>query len=399
MRTRLVFALTSAGTASAALGTGCFDLFHSTDFDNACVFDADADGCPTVVDDAQRGGDSLNRGDGADQGETGDDGGAGNVDVVVPPTDFCAWDSGTSHEAARRACAWLGACWGPFGSNEFGTCLDYALRAYDCAINPSFPVVPTGSAHGYWDCLQNAASCDDVTRCVFPGGQQSCLFNKIACGGGAASRNASTLMDCTGTGPPLAAAACIAVGQTCDPNGTVQCSAASDGGCTPLGCEGTTLRDCNSGGTQERGIDCSSYGAGSCTTIHLVTDAGADAAMSTCAPKDASASCSPSPNVYCNLGVVSACFAGTLQQLDCRALLEDAGTCDTNAGAGQPIWDLSRYCVPNGGGCTESCSDGVFIACHRNKPVQIACASYKLKGECQMLTYGGAPSHPACVKP
>jgi hypothetical protein len=377
MRARVVIALLAAGAGAAA----CIDLFHSTDFDTLCVVDAAA--CPDGGDGAPPGDGPNSDGGPGDDGPNPGDGGA-DVDSAIAPTDFCAWDASTSHESARRACALVGACLGPYGTNELGKCFENALRAYDCQMNPSFPLFRDSDVHRYWDCLQKARSCADVTHCVFPNGEPSCsVGSSILCAG-------TTRMDCVQMGmPPIAAESCTAVGQLCGTECTLL-----DGGCKPLGCEGAILHDCS--GTAERGRDCASYGARACKDVALATDAGADAAMSTCAPTP-STGCSASPNVTCNGGVASACFTGTAQTLDCRALMEDAGTCDPTAGAGEPIWELSRYCIPSAPGCTESCDAGVITGCHRNRPIVIDCKTYVGTTTCVADPIG--TGHPACAKP
>jgi hypothetical protein len=361
------------------VAAGCIDLFHSTDFSTPCDLDATATGCQG---DEAHPGDERNPGDGGNPEASDGGGGDGSAAEDAGPTDFCAWEAGTSYATAHRACAWLGACAGPYGNNEFGTCIDYALRAYHCELNPSMPVL--GATHAYWDCLQKARSCRDVKSCVLtvncpPGGSPF-----VICSG-------ATRMSCPAgqqPGPALGAENCVAVGQTCrDNGGSPECSAANDGECHPLGCASPTLlRDCN--GSQDRGVNCSLYGGGSCK----------DGGLAACEPSDRAPSCTVSGTATCNTGTVTACFTGREQRLDCRALMEDAGTCDLAATSTQPLWDLSRYCVPNtAGGCTESCSGPIGSACHRGKAVTLDCPAFGL-GPCEMVSYG-AVSHPACTPP
>src|SRR5262249_41419950 len=157
--------------------------------------------------------------------------------------------------------------------------------------------------HGYWDCLYKAKSCVDVSACVYGGASvPTCPAGGVRCA-------QSTLLDCADAGaPPVAAASCVTQGQTCGNDGVTDCTPTNDGTCPSLGCNGKILRDCDNGSpAHDRGLDCSLYGAGTCQTAHLVTDAGADATISTCTPTLEAGTCTASPNVSCNAGVVTAC--------------------------------------------------------------------------------------------
>ncbi len=374
---RRVATLTIASTLAGGLMAGCIDLFHSTDFDSLCMVDATA----------------CTRADGSLLSDAGTD--APREDVMradadaspLPPTDFCGWTRQTAHDNARHACAWLGACAGPFGNNVFGTCLDHALRTYDCTLNPNRKIL--GEAHAYWDCLWQATSCSDVTRCVFPRGvvppcDVSSEFPACAAQD-AHPENANTRIACAKQSVPVAFENCVGVGQTCSAS-QAEC-AGVESACTSSRCDGQHLRDCTDGGL-DFGVDCALYGAGTCT----FGDAG-PACIAT-----GGGACAKSSNIACDAGVATGCPSGVNEAIDCRNLMEDAGTCLETA-PGRP-WDVSRACVPNDdAGCGEAClPDGGLVACHRGKPVGIACNAFGL-GECQMLSLLAKPAKPACKKP
>jgi hypothetical protein len=362
------YALIAAGGAACAVAYGCIDLFHSTDFANQCGES------PSACTDAQ----DTSRADGAADARD---------DASETATSFCAWGADTAHENARRACAWLGACWGPLGNNAFGDCFDHALLAYDCALNPNRPVI--GRTFAFWDCLWRAQSCSDVTRCVLPDGPPTCATSGAeygACASQAQNENAAVRIDCLGSGTLTAAENCVAVGQTC----SMGVCGGTSGPCDETRCEGTHLRDCVDGGTAvvDMGVDCANFGAGTC--------AGEGGLPACVASGDA---CAPTPAVTCSFdGHAIGCPSGVVEDIDCRSLMEDAGACASDA-PGRP-WDVARACVPNDdAGCMEAClSGGIMQACHRGKAVLVDCAKYGLPGGCTNVAPMLVP-HVACVKP
>ena len=100
----------------------------------------------------------------------------------------------------------------------------------------------------------------------------------------------------------------------------------------------TQLEDCETGdaGAIDRGIDCTSVGAGACVT-------GAPAA---CAATG-DAGCVPTTTVTCDRnGVATGCPSGVVEAVDCNALLGSATGCDPAARtAGGPSWGTSPAAV------------------------------------------------------
>ena len=374
MRARVVATVIVAGASLAACG---IDLFHSTDF-QTCSPDPASDACAATDGTMPDGGraDGPNNPDGKSPDGSADlDGEAGALDGATDaPTDFCTWTIPDAHERARRACAWLGACEGPLGPNKFGLCLDNALRAYDCQLNPARKVI--GKAHDYWDCLSKVQSCGDVTRCVSAG-------KVLGCSTPASEQSDclnDTLLDCPAAATsPSAIVACVGAGQTCDRSSTSYCAgtASACASVPPAVCTSTRILDCVSTST-DVGVDCALFGAGSCVL-------GGDAGPS-CVPGSGTAR-TPTATISCAGGfVATGCPGGRTETVDCRNLMEDAGTCDTTL-AGRP-WDVSRGCRKNDAlACTEACgADGGLTACHRDKPVEISCALYGLKA-CATVTH------------
>jgi hypothetical protein len=379
MRARIVPTAALAITFGGWL-VACVDLFHGTSFASACDVDAAAcapldanvaDDAPIVVEDA------------------GTDG----------PTNFCAWSSATAAANAAHACAWLGACEGAFDDNAFGPCMVHAVLAYDCATNPNRPVI--GAAHAYWDCLWQATTCGDVANCVEPSGTRETCAGAgaayvacdpstaalIACGGGVASGS-----------PPAGLESCAALGQTCTTSGpaecsgsTTACSGASSGAMCAAGT--TRLHDCDpDGGALDYGVDCASFGAGSCFS----------GAFGACLATDG-APCAPQSAVTCeDGGVAVGCPSGVTEQIDCDAVLGVTGgasTCNPQAPGRQ--WDVSRA-------CSLGTCDGQHDSCDPTGPTITTCfhgatfsASCKDLGftSCALATYPGDPSQHAYCTP
>jgi hypothetical protein len=238
----------------------------------------------------------------------------------------------------------------PFGGNRFGECMFDALLAYDCAANPNRRLRPSTSMHAYWDCLWQARTCDEVTRCVLPSGNELCAGSSAFTACGELEGNGATRVECTPLGGPVkAASSCLATGQTCvRPDGNrSRCSVGPpDAGCPPPACAGTELHTCVDGTTD--GVDCAYFGEGSC-----VTGAGGP----TCKPalSPASVPCTPTSALTCDAGVVWGCPTGYPEHVDCNVLT--GGGCDPNL-PGRPD-DLSRACWgPASSGADAGRTDG-----------------------------------------
>jgi len=365
----------------AALVPACIDLFHSTDFEAACANDA---ACIPAASDGSAG-------DAGDEPAAPADASDAPNEAAPPSDDFCLWDAPTVRTRAARACAWLGACDGPFGGNAFGNCMASAVLAYDCTANPGRRIA--GAALDYWTCLAKATSCAAVDACVFPGGIQACgaVFSEtVGCSGadgGAATTNPRTRVDCKAAGHPSGAENCVATGQTCNSQMPSTCSGPSAGACSAPGisCNGTALRDCTDAGT-DLGIDCALFGKGQCV---------GDGGVAGCAPATTTA-CAATATVTCSDRTVVGCPSGYEERIDCARYLVDAGTCDPTAPGRS--WDVSRACIPvSATPCTEQCSGTTLSGCMRGVPVTVDCVGLGLRA-CAMVSLE-AKSSPACVAP
>ncbi len=371
------------GASLAACG---IDLFHSTDFDTLCASDPTADACASSPDATADGPGTKpdgNTGDGSDTGngdggdaEGGTPGEGGGRDSA--PTDFCTWTLTDAHTAARRACAWLGACVGALGPNDLGQCFEDALRAYDCPLFPNRQV--TGKLHKYWDCLQQVTSCADVLSCVTAGAGAGCStgagpgdFAECAAAGDVG-------YDCAPDGgAPLAIVGCPGQGRACQTVGSSPLCVGTAGVCVgspPPSCNAAKVQYC--GGGTDQGVDCALFGAGSC-----VTNAGVGPS---CLPTAGATACTPDASVLCYGAVALGCPSGRIESLDCHDLLENAGTC-TGTSTG-PAWDVARACTASGSACTAGCtSDGGVVGCHRGPHrLEVNCADYGLK-PCKAVTH------------
>jgi hypothetical protein len=383
MRARLLAAALPAATSAAFVSAGgCIDLFHSTDFATLCTFDASACAADATVLEAEPPAD----GTATDASPDG-------------PLDFCRWGHNEARAQAEGACAWLGACAGPFGDNAMGPCMMHALLAYDCAINPYKR--PRENAGVYWDCLARAKTCTAVLGCVFPKAPQPCAASGYtSCAGidPGYELNLGTRVDCflpTDGGTLAAAENCVASGKTCrkTSDGTTSfCSGAgwsSDAGCIDSGCVGTSLVACVASdaapqGSFDDGTDCAQLGAGQCTT----TSAGAS-----CLPAGDASLCPPSADVNCTAGVATACPTGHLERYDCNHLTD--GGC--SAAAAVP-WDYSRACASGVACAADSCEGGTVESCAAGTRFRVDCAAYGL-GACAVVNDQATPGRAACGKP
>jgi hypothetical protein len=353
-----VASIASAACATAIALVACVDLFHGThDIVDACELDASSPGC-------------------------GDSG----------PTSFCALDSATAHTTAQHACAWLGACSGPLGSNALGACMVDALLAYDCSIHPGRKV--KGATFAYFSCMAHVTSCSDVDACVWPKGTQGCSTagNYTACGNAVSSAGVSDFavrLECFDAGRPFAES-CTATGQTCLTKNNHAVCAGDDAGaaCALPACSGTRLVACNDAGINV-GVDCASYGAQQCTAA-----AGAAACL---AESTDAGTCTPSLTATCVGNVAVGCPSGVVERVDCAALL---GAPACNAGPLPVPWDVSSACYVSAATCSgDSCNGTTVKGCARGAPFTVDCAAQGL-GSCQMTTTDlGTQQHAACGHP
>jgi len=359
---------------SAGLGAGlvaCFDLFHSTSgILSECQLDAQA--CD----------------DDAAQVDAATDGG----------TDFSLFTPEQAVAHAQYACAWLGACETPLGSNAFGTCMFDALLAYDVGANPNRPV--RGEAHALWDCLWQVQSCADVAHCVFPAAQPVCSSNGDYTGCDKANRDVR--VECVDGGAAVGES-CGLTGRTCASNGSVGACAGAGGGaglaCTTSECSGTQLHWCGEGGV-DVGLDCASNGAGRCAGFRFPGDTNVDW-IACLASSDAG--CDASPSAQCSQGYETSCVSGVTEVLDCTELLQVLDPSLTTCVGGnlpQPFDWTSPCFVPDGGCTTDSCDgDGGVVGCARGAAYTVNCASQSL-GPCAMVaTNVGTAMNAACSPP
>lgn len=354
----------------------CFDLFHSTSgIVSAC--DLDAQACQDAA---------------AQEEATAGDAG----------TDFCGFTPALALANAQHACAWLGACETPMGSNAFGTCMFDALLAYDCSANPNHAV--RGKAHALWDCLWQVNNCADVTRCVFPGGPLTCSDGGVdftSCGNdglGQVQANASVRIECSGNGSSAVGENCALIGQTCASSGAgAVCAGDSpDAGCIDGCIGGSHVSWCGSDGV-DVGLDCASNGAGACGGFPTAADAGWVA----CLPGgvDVDASCTPTLQVSCTSdGYASSCPAGVPESVYCPDLLQTSSGTVCVAGPLLPPFDWTSACTVPGGCTADSCDgDGGVVGCARGATYPLDCFSQGL-GPCKMVnTDVGTATHAACT--
>lgn len=380
MRARgLVFVGLFALPAAAVVACNV-DILHSTDFPTLCDDDPTAPACLGEAGATDSGGGhdgTIPRPDGEspeDSGSVGDTGTDGRVTTDggdAGAVDFCSWTPTKSHATARRACAWLGACAGAYGVNEFGVCVDDAIQVYDCRVKPQHRAA--GRVRDYWACLAQVTSCADVQKCITGGAAPSCDAG-VSSAQNAQCHNGIGMACAPEGGAPIAYSGCQgAESRDCAVvMGGMFYQCAGQSGCSGVSCVGTRLVDCNA--TNDRGIDCAGYG-GTCA------EAGAGYA---CTANSDGGSCTADGVVQCMANLAQGCITGTFEQVDCAALLEDTGICQ--AGTGYP-WDLASYCKSTAGGpCSPGCNaDGGLRACQRGLNVlDIACGDYGLK-PCQVV--------------
>ncbi len=339
----------ATGFAWAAL-VGCVDTLHSTDFTP----------CSDCVD--------------ASTGEA----------EAAAPIELCAPSPAEAKKRAARACARLGACAGPLGTNAYGSCYYNALQIFDCDVRPGRR--PRGEAKRFWACLQAASgieplSCGRVTDC----------FPKVQCSPvPPRDRNTAVCDEAKGLRilcPPGSGAAptmlehCPGVGRAC-PAALGECAVSTKSvACATSGCEGTASHVCD--GADDRGVDCAYFGAGTCGAGSCVLeDAGACAApvVDDGGPADA---------IRCSAGIAMTCPVGQRDAIDCGAF---GFTCEpqpATAGAS----DVSLACKgQDAGACTDRCSGTVLTSCFRNLAFVVDCNEHGLSCKSVTVTTGDVPT-------
>ncbi|MCA9591510.1 MAG: hypothetical protein KC657_39715 [Myxococcales bacterium] len=352
---RVVFAVS---VLALPLTLACTQLFHSTDFATLCELDASAcvDGAIATTD-----------GGGADDASP------------EPPFDFCSLTPAEARSRAERACALLGACAGPFGRNAASTCLVDAIKAFDCAANPTLR--PRAAAETYWSCLARATTCDAVDACVFGGPRQRCgSTGFLGC-----SADGRVRVDCQNT-PQQGAERCEAYGQRCvryAADSLSVCTGVGERACAQSTCQGTARVECADAGsvTADVGEDCALVGDGQCAV----------------GPEGPA--CVPTGNAACGASrcdgttVVVGCAATRRTSLDCAAwgLL----CSDTITGP-----NLFASCLPQVADCTvDACEGNVLKACINRRAFPIDCAAQGL-GPCKLVeTETAGTLRPTCTKP
>jgi hypothetical protein len=351
--------------AASVLAFSCVDLFHGTDFDTLCTRD------PA---NAQCGGDAAPAADVADTG--------------APPVDLCSL-GGDPARRAQHACGWLGACEGPKDSSRFGPCYVQALLAYDCTANPALR--PRGALADLWGCLGDVKTCDDVDRCVFGGPVPSC--KDVASGSfTSCTPNGNVRVQCAapGGGRPAAVEPCALDGRGCTvlDSSRSACTAAKNSTCPAgfSGCTGSSASRCVRSGADDLdlGIDCASYGAGSCVS----------GTQPVCSPSTTSTACSGvEGKLGCNGTVAHVCADQRDITIDCGRF--GLGCDATNASAAVP-WSACTPADDATAPCTDedTCSGTVLKSCALGRFQTLDCADVGL-GVCVVPPSGAA----ACSKP
>lgn len=330
---------------------GCVDLFHGTDFRNACVGDASS-----CISDAA------------------------HVDVAPPeggdtptPIMACTTNVAEARRLSERTCAWLGACENP--SLLYGECVYRAMTFADCEAAPSF--APLGRARGLWNCLFQAKTCREIRACT--GGVRPLCPSD----GYSVCSETDDLIRyvCHDAGAPPSVEPCALSATRCRGDGSRLHDTC--GGTNPLvcssGCEGKRRRHCDDDG--ERFEECELFGAAQC----MEGDGGAR-----CAPAS-DAGCDGAP-LSCVGDVAQACERGVASRVHCARLLGRTGTCRVDAGM-DPMGACGAVaeCTP------DSCSPPA--SCYRGVPFPLACDVHGL-GPCRLVKIPGSASpHAACSPP
>jgi hypothetical protein len=324
-----------------ALGfVACVDLFHPTDdFRSRC------EETPAACD-------------------------AGAMVPIFRASKPCALSPSDAKLQAVRACAWLGACESPVGSQQFAACVTRALPVFDCSIEPG--QLAKGKTLDIWSCLTTVNRCEDVRRCLV--GEHAEVCSEPA-----------TYLNCSKSRPAVRISCrdgvstfedCAAWGQTCvahDGRSDAQCGgSASPSTCTDGCIGGAALRACviRGSSTRDEGFDCSLRGDGKCEN-------------GACAGPGVA--CSSDPTVACNYDDASLCFAGRLQTIRCGAL-----GMKCQEGPLARAWDPASACVGPSACTGDRCAGAVLSGCSAGVERSVNCAAVGL-GNCEIVTTAEGP--------
>jgi hypothetical protein len=357
----VVLGLAFAGALSLALAA-CVDLFHSTDFENACEVDARAPGC-------------------GDAGSKLPD--ASDAPAEAAPVNFCNYSASEARAHAEHACLWLGACASPFDQNAFGQCMIDGILAFDCAANPN-STIALGPLHEYWTALSLAKTCTEVTAAVNPI-SVACSGTGYACVGSAGPHARLECID----GKVRGSENCLVEGRVC---ANQVCSAPKPlASCKSSKCEGTVLHDCE--GTADEGYDCQYFGGGACT----VSDAGSTCEPSFAQGSSGSGSCFATKAVTCGGdagNTATACPTGASVTVDCRAL---TGSSSCHEGTPTPEWNVAAACEAKES-CTPGCAGDALVGCAQGAKFTASCSGAGL-GTCEAVTLPESMKGYACKAP
>lgn len=328
-------AVAATAIVSGVFGlAACVDLFHSTDFDTLCSFDASA--CTTE----DGGGSSKPDGSKSDAGA-----GAGDVDFC---TKYTTKDARVA--AAQHACVWLTNCLPSKQEGAYANCFAHALAAYDCDFNPFLRPRADGAA--FWECLSNVGACSSVAQCVFGGDAPTCT------GAGSfrqcdKSNKHAAVVECGSTTTPVSIETCTLAGQACVNVDQQTARCAGQGGAGPgcpssPRCVGTSAVSCGAIDTvrSDQGIDCALVGSGKCVEEGLAV---------ACAPGvDAPPCDSASAALTCaDATTAEGCVDSATIRIDCSALGQVCN--DANSRTLDPL----SACTQKDGGALNACSGGV----------------------------------------
>lgn len=384
-------------TACLGLTTAaCVDLFHDTDLTFGCETDAESSACHGTDGgkaDASR---DATAGDASDGATTTD---SGPTQVIGPSDPLCTADATMAAGRVSHACAFLSSCAGAFGVNAPSACIAQARMVYDCSVAPERPTI--GAAGTFWRCVANATSCDGILDCLQPGGQEDCSnASYVACElpSDPSSRLACDTVPTGSNGTTIGVENCSATGRTCltSSSAITTCSVSTGGECD-TGCNGPVLHSCDDAGV-DQGVDCSSFGAGSCVSTPTAAAIGCTAV----AAADAG-TCAPTSDVTCDdNGIAHGCPSGVPETVNCAALTGAAPTaaaCTVPSDTGGTIWDVSRACAVGTDCTSETCSGSVITACVLGHTASLDCALVPGVSTCTTTNVAGEGDHAACNSP
>jgi len=224
-----------------------------------------------------------------------------------------------------------------------------------------------------------------MKACTLPNGA-ACAGTFVGCD---SANNPGSRVNCEAANPSPNVEPCQAYGQLCTASGSNNdglCGGAKLRACSTTGCQGTNLVLCDDAGV-DHGLDCASFGAGTCAASAL-----------TCAPESAG-TCTPSPGIWCDGGVATACLTGAPEAVDCSRVAGLNNCIDTpEAGVGAAPSSACRTFSPPE--CTaDKCSDtSTLAACVRGHKVSITCASEGLVGCASVMTRSDGPRDTCVTK-